>query len=100
MCIRDRQSRRSLSCRGRAAVSIHARAPQIMKTYVAKPSDRQRDWLLVDAEGKTLGRLASEVATMLRGKRKPEYTPHIDTCLLYTSDAADDLTRVDLGGRR
>jgi len=50
-----------------------------MKTYVAKPSDRQRDWLLVDAEGKTLGRLASEVATMLRGKRKPEYTPHIDT---------------------
>ncbi|HZJ29884.1 MAG TPA: 50S ribosomal protein L13 [Solirubrobacterales bacterium] len=51
----------------------------MMKTYVAKPSDRQRDWLLVDAEGKTLGRLASEVATMLRGKRKPEYTPHIDT---------------------
>lgn len=50
-----------------------------MKTYVAKPSDRQRDWYVVDAEGKTLGRLATEIATTLRGKRKPEYTPHIDT---------------------
>lgn len=50
-----------------------------MKTYVAKPTDRQRDWYVVDAEGKTLGRLASEIATALRGKRKPEYTPHIDT---------------------
>ena len=50
-----------------------------MKTYVAKPSDRQRDWLLVDARGKTLGRLATQIADMLRGKRKPEYTPHIDT---------------------
>ena len=50
-----------------------------MKTYVAKPTDRQRDWYVVDAEGKTLGRLATEIATALRGKRKPEYTPHIDT---------------------
>ena len=50
-----------------------------MKTYVAKPSNRQRDWLLVDASGKTLGRLATQIADMLRGKRKPEYTPHIDT---------------------
>ena len=50
-----------------------------MKTYVAKPSDRQRDWYVVDAEGKTLGRLATEIATTLRGKRKPEYTPHVDT---------------------
>jgi large subunit ribosomal protein L13 len=50
-----------------------------MKTYVAKPSDRQREWLLVDARGKTLGRLATQIADMLRGKRKPEYTPHIDT---------------------
>jgi large subunit ribosomal protein L13 len=50
-----------------------------VKTYVAKPSDRQRDWLLVDARGKTLGRLATQIADMLRGKRKPEYTPHIDT---------------------
>ena len=49
-----------------------------MKTYVATPSTRERDWLLVDAEGKTLGRLATQIADTLRGKRKPEYTPHID----------------------
>ena len=50
-----------------------------MKTYVAKPSERERNWLLVDASGKTLGRLATRIADALRGKRKPEYTPHIDT---------------------
>jgi large subunit ribosomal protein L13 len=50
-----------------------------VKTYVATPSTRRRDWLLVDASGKTLGRLATQIADMLRGKRKPEYTPHIDT---------------------
>ena len=50
-----------------------------VKTYVAKPSDRERNWLLVDANGKTLGRLATQIADLLRGKRKPEYTPHIDT---------------------
>jgi large subunit ribosomal protein L13 len=50
-----------------------------VKTYVATPSDRQRDWLLVDAAGKTLGRLATQIADALRGKRKPQYTPHIDT---------------------
>jgi len=50
-----------------------------MKTYVATPADRQRDWYLVDAEGKTLGRLATRIADALRGKRKPQYTPHIDT---------------------
>jgi len=49
------------------------------KTYVATPSTRQRDWYVVDAEGKTLGRLATRIADALRGKRKPEYTPHIDT---------------------
>jgi large subunit ribosomal protein L13 len=49
-----------------------------MKTYVATPSTRQRDWLVVDASGKTLGRLATQVADALRGKRKPEYTPHCD----------------------
>ncbi|HVS28818.1 MAG TPA: 50S ribosomal protein L13 [Solirubrobacteraceae bacterium] len=49
-----------------------------MKTYVAKPSDRERSWLLVDASGKTLGRLATQLADALRGKRKPTYTPHID----------------------
>jgi len=50
-----------------------------MKTYVAKPTDRERNWLLVDADGKTLGRLATQIADALRGKRKPTYTPHIDT---------------------
>ncbi|HEY8465428.1 MAG TPA: 50S ribosomal protein L13 [Solirubrobacterales bacterium] len=50
-----------------------------MKTYVATPADRQRDWYVVDAEGKTLGRLATQIADVLRGKRKPEYTPHVDT---------------------
>ncbi|MBA2644996.1 MAG: 50S ribosomal protein L13 [Solirubrobacterales bacterium] len=49
-----------------------------MKTYVAKPSDRERNWLIVDAEGKNLGRLATQLADALRGKRKPVYTPHID----------------------
>jgi large subunit ribosomal protein L13 len=50
-----------------------------VKTYVATPSNRERNWLLVDANGKTLGRLATQIADVLRGKRKPEYTPHIDT---------------------
>ncbi len=49
-----------------------------MKTYVATPADRQRDWVVVDAAGQTLGRLATQIADVLRGKRKPEYTPHID----------------------
>jgi large subunit ribosomal protein L13 len=50
-----------------------------MKTYVATPAERQRDWYLVDAEGRTLGRLATGIADTLRGKLKPEYTPHVDT---------------------
>ena len=50
-----------------------------MKTYSAKPETVQRDWFVVDAEDKTLGRLAVAVATRLRGKHKPEYTPHVDT---------------------
>lgn len=50
-----------------------------MKTFSAKPDSVQRDWYVVDATGKTLGRLASEIATRLRGKHKPEYTPHVDT---------------------
>ena len=49
-----------------------------MKTYVATPADRERNWLLVDADGQTLGRLATQIAATLRGKRKPEYTPHCD----------------------
>jgi large subunit ribosomal protein L13 len=49
-----------------------------MKTYVATPDTRERNWLVVDASGKTLGRLATQIAHALRGKRKPDYTPHID----------------------
>jgi large subunit ribosomal protein L13 len=49
------------------------------KTYSAKPSEVKRTWYVVDAEGKTLGRLASAIAHTLRGKHKPTYTPHIDT---------------------
>jgi len=49
------------------------------KTYMAKPNEVERKWYVVDAEGKTLGRLASEVAAILRGKHKPTYTPHVDT---------------------
>ncbi|AMO69469.1 MAG: 50S ribosomal protein L13 [Zhongshania sp.] len=50
-----------------------------MKTLSAKPSDVIHDWYVVDAAEKTLGRLASEIAHRLRGKHKPEYTPHVDT---------------------
>jgi large subunit ribosomal protein L13 len=50
-----------------------------MKTYTARPGDIQRQWLLVDAEGKTLGRIATQVASVLRGKHKPMYTPSMDT---------------------
>ncbi|QQE74711.1 50S ribosomal protein L13 [Brevibacillus composti] len=48
-------------------------------TYMAKPLEVERKWYIVDAEGQTLGRLASEVASILRGKLKPEFTPHVDT---------------------
>ncbi len=51
----------------------------LMKTFTAKPESVQREWLLVDAEDKTLGRIATEIASRLRGKHKPEYTPHVDT---------------------
>ena len=50
-----------------------------MKTFIAKNETVQRDWYVVDAEGKTLGRLAVELARRLRGKHKPVYTPHVDT---------------------
>ncbi|HIQ12421.1 MAG TPA: 50S ribosomal protein L13 [Caldilineales bacterium] len=49
------------------------------KTYSAKPEEIERTWYVVDAEGKTLGRLAAEIAKILRGKHKPIYTPHVDT---------------------
>ncbi len=51
----------------------------VQRTYSAKPTEVQRKWYVVDAEGKTLGRLATTVAATLRGKHKPTYTPHIDT---------------------
>ena len=50
-----------------------------MKTYTARPADIQRRWLVVDAEGHTLGRLATQVAMVLRGKHRPTFTPHVDT---------------------
>ena len=50
-----------------------------MKTYTAKPGEIEREWFLVDAEGQTLGRLATRIADTLRGKGKPVYTPHVDT---------------------
>ncbi|MDG2316331.1 MAG: 50S ribosomal protein L13 [Gammaproteobacteria bacterium] len=50
-----------------------------MRTFSAKPNEVQHDWYVVDAQGRTLGRLATEVARRLRGKHKPEYTPHVDT---------------------
>lgn len=50
-----------------------------MKSFIAKPHEVERKWYVLDAEGKTLGRLASEAASILRGKRKPIFTPHVDT---------------------
>jgi large subunit ribosomal protein L13 len=73
-------ARIALSCavapRGHTAARlVHA----VMKTYVATPANRERNWLVVDAAGQTLGRLATQIADALRGKTKPEYTPHVDT---------------------
>lgn len=50
----------------------------MLKTYSAKPLEVERNWLVVDAKGQTLGRLASTIASLLRGKHKPEFTPHVD----------------------
>ncbi|MDD2215686.1 MAG: 50S ribosomal protein L13 [Eubacteriales bacterium] len=50
-----------------------------MKSFIAKPHEVERKWYIIDAEGKTLGRLSTEVASILRGKRKPIFTPHVDT---------------------
>jgi large subunit ribosomal protein L13 len=65
--------------RGRLFAVAWRRPQAKMKTYVATPANRQRDWYVVDAQGKTLGRLATQIADALRGTRKPEYTPHCDT---------------------
>src|SRR4051794_8775067 len=72
---RGRNVRVAIMVRRRAADAWRLRA---MKTYVATSQDRERNWLLVDAEGQTLGRLATQIADALRGKRKPTYTPHVD----------------------
>jgi large subunit ribosomal protein L13 len=58
---------------------FHVMSTVASKTYVANSSDREREWVLLDANGKTLGRLATQIADLLRGKRKPRYTPHVDT---------------------
>ena len=58
--------------------AAEGRSRLVMKTYVATPLTRERNWLVVDATGQTLGRLATQIADALRGKRKPEYTPHVD----------------------
>jgi len=50
-----------------------------VKSYIAKPNEIERKWYVIDAEGKVLGRLASEIAKILSGKHKPIYTPHVDT---------------------
>jgi len=50
-----------------------------MKSYMARPQEVERNWHVIDADGQTLGRLASEIARLLRGKNKPQYTPHVDT---------------------
>jgi large subunit ribosomal protein L13 len=50
-----------------------------MKTYSAKPLELERTWWLIDAEGKTLGRISTEIANLLRGKNRPQYTPHVDS---------------------
>ena len=56
-----------------------ARLSHAVKTFVATPATRERNWIVVDANGQTLGRLATQIADALRGKTKPEYTPHCDT---------------------
>src|ERR687895_1792145 len=55
------------------------RSRRKMKSYMARPASVERKWHLIDAEGQTLGRLATEIARLLRGKNKPQYTPHVDT---------------------
>jgi large subunit ribosomal protein L13 len=67
------------SLQSSVAVRPSARLHHTVKTYVANSETRERNWLVVDATGQTLGRLATQIADALRGKRKPEYTPHVDT---------------------
>jgi len=62
-----------------AILGSFRRIKQMRTTYMAKPNEVERKWYIVDAEGQTLGRMASEVAAIIRGKHKPEFTPHVDT---------------------
>jgi large subunit ribosomal protein L13 len=64
---------------GTARIRSDSLRVKIMKTFSAKPAEVRRDWYVVDATNKTLGRLSTEIARRLRGKHKPEYTPHVDT---------------------
>ena len=68
-----------------------------MKSYMARPQQVERKWYVVDAEGQTLGRLASELARILRGKNKPQYTPHVDTGDFVIVVNAD---RINVSGRK
>ncbi|CAN5692012.1 50S ribosomal protein L13 [soil metagenome] len=68
-----------------------------MKSYMARPQEVERKWHVIDAEDKTLGRLASEIARILRGKNKPQYTPHIDTGDFVVVVNAD---RVKVSGKK
>ena len=68
-----------------------------MKSYMARPLEVERKWYVVDAEGKILGRLASEIARVLRGKTKPHYTPHVDVGVFVVVVNAD---RVVFTGRK
>jgi large subunit ribosomal protein L13 len=71
--------RRPIPYHRRSAARPDAWLPYAVKTFVANSTTRERHWLVVDANGQTLGRLATQIADALRGKRKPEYTPHVDT---------------------
>lgn len=68
-----------------------------MKSYMARPQEVERKWYVIDAEGQTLGRLASQIARLLRGKTKPQYTPHVDTGDFVIVVNAD---RVGVTGRK
>lgn len=70
--------RSQLFCAMEMEMSRWKRKGKIMKSFIAKPHEVERKWYVVDAEGKTLGRVASQVATVLRGKNKPTFTPHVD----------------------
>lgn len=70
--------RSQLFCAMEMEMSRSERKGKIMKSFIAKPHEVERKWYVVDAEGKTLGRVASQVATVLRGKNKPTFTPHVD----------------------